>query len=253
MDLALAGYLDALKERGVTGYCRMNLKSHTVCEVDDAGGNCGGKWRIGECVGFEVELNGSTYLVSGGKWYEVDNDVASQARRTFENLERVEMPPAMVGESEPEYNDRIGQLGTGFLCLDRKLILPPNATTRIEVCDLLDRNLRLIHVKNKSASSRLSHLFEQGTVSGRVLKIDDESRDMVRNRVVAVEQLVGKSGYEDVMPSSKESFRPERFKVVYAVIAGEHEMRLPFFGLVALRRAARELRGPRVSVCVCVD
>ena len=242
-DLDLAGYLDALKKRGVTGYRLMNLKTHTVCEVDDHGSNWGGKWRIGECVGFEVEMDGSTHVVSGGKWYQVDNDVASQARRAFEKLGRVEMPPAMVGESEPEYNDRIGRPGTGFLCLDRKLIKPPNATTRIEVCDLVDRNGRLVHVKNKSASSRLSHLFEQGTVSGRVLKIDDESRDMVRNRITEVEQLVGKRGYEDVLPSSKESFRPEEFKVVYAVIAGEHERRLPFFSLVALRRATRELRG----------
>lgn len=240
-DLDLAGYLDALKEREKSDYSKEELDTHTVHEVDDDGRDCGGKWKIRECLVFETELDGATYVLSGGRWYQIDQDLAKDVQKFFDDASRVELPNAEADETEETYNKRVAQLDADMICLDRKLIKPTGATTRIEACDFLGRERHLIHVKDKTSSSRLSHLFNQGTVSARVLAIDPPSRDSVRVEVEAVQAKTGQAGYETILPKSEEDFPRAEFTVVYAVIASGDEPRLPFFSLVSFRQAAKEL------------
>ena len=240
-DLDISGYLDALEECGKTAYGKDDLDSHTVHEVDDQGRDCGGKWKIRECVVFETELEGATHVLSGGRWYKIDRDLAKDVRRFFENAPRTELPDAEAHETEETYNKRVAELDADMICLDRKLIKPTGATTKIEACDFLGRERHLIHVKDKTSSSRLSHLFSQGTVSARVLAMDPPSRDSVCMEVEKVQAETGQMGYETILPKSNENFQRTDFTVVYAVIARKDEPQLPFFSLVSFRQAAREL------------
>jgi uncharacterized protein DUF6119 len=89
-----------------------------------------------------------------------------------------------------------------MICLDRRLIKPTGAATAIEA----GRGCYLIHIKDKTSSSRLSHLFSQGTVSARVLAIDPPSRNSVRAEVIAVQTETGQKGYEDIIPKADEGF-----------------------------------------------
>jgi uncharacterized protein (TIGR04141 family) len=106
---------------------------------------------------------------------------------------------------------------------------------------------RIIHVKRKSASSTLSHLFMQGLVSGELLQTDAEFRrtvsEEIRNRSQRLATAVPATG----------PFDPSDYEIVFAVIAknprGKRHF-LPFFSQVSFTRAARLLtqRGYRVSL-----
>ena len=240
-DLDLPGYLDALKEREKTGYTDEDLRNHTVHEVDDDGRDCGGKWKLRDCVIFETDLDGSTYVLSGGRWYQIDQDLAKEVQEFFDKTPRIDLPEAEADETEETYNKRVAGLDADMICLDRRLIKPTGWSTTMEACDFLGRDRQLIHIKDKTSSSRLSHLFSQGTVSARVLAIDPPSRDSVRAKVVTVQGETGQAGYEDILPKSDEDFTRSDFTVVYGVIVASEQPKLPFFSLVSFRQAAREL------------
>ena len=240
-DLDLPGYLNALEEREKAGYTNDDLRSHTVHEVDDEGRDCGGKWKLRDCIVFETDLDGSTYVFSGGRWYLIDQNLAKEVQEFFDKIPRIELPKAEAAETEEKYNKRVAGLDADMICLDRRLIKPTGSSTRIEACDFLGRGRHLIHIKDKTSSSRLSHLFSQGTVSARVLAIDPPSRDSVRAKVVAVQEETGQTGYEDIVPKSDEDFTRSDFTVVYGVIVASAQPKLPFFSLVSFRQAAREL------------
>jgi uncharacterized protein (TIGR04141 family) len=240
-DLEIAGYLDALHERGKDSYTFDDLHSHTVHEVDDDGKDCGGKWQIYECLGFETDFEGHRYVLSGGRWYQIDPDLARDVQEFFDRAPRVNLPPAVTDENEERYNARVAGLGIDLLCLDRRLIKPTGAMTAIEICDFIHREKHLVHVKDKTSSSRLSHLFSQGTVSARVLIVDGPSRDKTLAQIAAMEKSTRQTGFCALIPRSTEEFRPGEFTVVYAVLATGSIERLPFFSLVSFRQAAREL------------
>lgn len=239
-DLDISGYLDALQKREINEYLLGDLSSHTVHEVDDAGRDCGNTWKISECLGFEIAIDGHRYVLSGGLWYEIDIGLVNEVQNFFNRVSHIDLPPAKVGENEETYNQRLATHNEDILCLDRKLIKPTGATSMIEVCDFIDRNKHLIHVKDKTSSSRLSHLFNQGTVSARILKVDGLSRDMAREKIKEVETERGLDGYSSILPSSNETFHSDEFTVVYAVLTSGKK-KLPFFSLVTFRRAARDL------------
>ena len=241
VDLDLPGYLDALKERGRTDYTDEDLRSHTVHEVEDDGRDCGGKWKLRDCIVFETELDGSTYVLSGGRWYRIDKDLAKEVQEFFDKTTKVDLPKAEVYENEEKYNKRVAALDADMICLDRRLIKPTGSATKIEACDFLGRDRHFIHVKAKTSSSRLSHLFSQGTGSARVLATDTPSRDSVRGEVVAVQAATGQTGYENIIPKAEDDFVRSEFTVVYGVIVASDKPRLPFFSLVSFRQAAREL------------
>lgn len=240
-DLDLPGYLDALKEREKSDYNNEDLLNHSVHEVDDDGRDCGGKWKIRECIVFETELHDSNYVLSGGRWYQIDQNLAKEVREFFDGTTKFKLPNAEADENEETYNKRVAALDADMICLDRRLIKPTGATSRIEACDFLGRERQLIHIKDKTSSSRLSHLFSQGTVSARVLATDPPSRSSVREEVIAVQAETGQTGYEHVIPEAGGDFTRGEFTVVYGVIATSEEPKLPFFSLVSFRQAAREL------------
>lgn len=241
-DLDLAGYIDALKERGKNNYSLHDLKSHSVHEVDDHGRDCGRSWRIRECLSYDTSLDGRAYVLSGDRWYQIDIELAREVQGFFDRIAQVNLPTAEADENEEDYNSRVAKLGAGLLCLDRKLIKPTGATSEIEICDFLSVNRQFIHVKDKTSSSRLSHLFNQGTVAARVLIVDAAARDRVREKIREREAESGESDYLALLPSSTEDFRAADFTVVYGVLAAGADPKLPFFSLVSFRQAARELQ-----------
>lgn len=240
-ELDLTGYIDALSERGKVGFTLEDFEGHTVHEVDDEGRDVGAKWKVSECLVCEVEVDECTYVLSGGRWFAVDKDLAKEVQSFFDSMLRVKLPDAKSDENEEKYNERLKAEHKEFLCLDRKLITPTGATSAIEVCDFLGPQPYLIHVKDKTSSSRLSHLFNQGTVSGRVLILDAQAREKVRERIASVQREAGQSGFDEIICGASADFKPSDFTVVYAVIGTGVESKLPFFSLVTLRQAAREL------------
>lgn len=240
-DLDINGYFEALTERGIKEFQDANLDAHTINEVDEHGKDCGGRWLLVECLSTELDYDGHKYVLSGGRWYQLDKDLAREVLEFFQKAPRVTLPVAEAGDNEETYNERQKASNKDLLCLDRKLITPSGWSTPMEVCDFLTKDGYFIHVKDKTSSSRLSHLFNQGTVSGRTLILDAKARDKARERVSEVQKETKQSGFLDVIPASHKNFRQSDFTVVYAVISAGSDPKLPFFSLLTFRQAAREL------------
>lgn len=250
-DLDITGYLDALKESELTRYAPEFLTSHTVHEVDDDGYDCGNRWRIHECLAYETVCDGQAYVLSGDRWYQIDCNLFTEVSTFYKNLLRYQLPEAKDDDNEEKYNERLSSSAKDLLCLDKKMVRPTGASSDIEVCDFISSQKHFIHIKDKTSSSRLSHLFYQGTVAARTMIVDTPTRNLIRNKIQACETETGKTGYLELIPPSDVDFETSKYTIVYAVIGAGKERLLPFFSLVSLRQAIRELHALGYHYAFC--
>lgn len=240
-DLEIAHYLTGLTGKGKAAFESDWLTRHSVQECDETGKTPGQSWAIKDCLVFETDLDGERFTLSGGRWYRVDPDLAKEVLDYFANVEKVDLPPAEAGDNEKRYNARLATADNDLLSLDVKLVKPSDASSPIEVCDFLGKDGRLIHIKDKTDSSRLSHLFNQGLVSAVTLKRDAPFRDRVREQIG---NQPGGNDYGDVIAASTETMTAGDHKVVLGVLvnaSGATEPALPFFSLISFRHAARRI------------
>ena len=252
-DLDFDGYLEALRDHDVKSYTVDDLQNHGVHEVDDSGKDCGGKWSVSDCLVFETKLDDNTYILSIGRWYQVDGILAKEVEDFFQTIPLISLPKARENENEVKYNQRLANLRMDdLLCLDRKLITSTDARSPIEICDFLGKGERqLIHVKNGRSSASLSHLFNQGMVSARVLNLDGLARDAIRKKIMAAQTDTGQRDFEKLIQPSKAFHDSSEFTVVFAVITSGDRPTLPFFSLVSFRQTARVIMSMRYKIAFC--
>ena len=240
-DLEIVHYLADLKDKGLSIYEKDFLTRHSVQECDEKGQVNGQAWPVKDCLVFEATLDEEAYTLSGGRWYRIDANLAKEVTSFFAKIEKVQLPDAKAGDNEKRYNARVAVAGDDLLCMDAKLVKPSDSSSSIEVCDFLSKDRRLIHIKDKSESSRLSHLFNQGLVSAVTMKRDGPFRDRLRTRIA---EQPGGSDYVDLVPEASTELRPSDYTVIFGVLVNgspKKEPSLPFFSLISLRHAARRI------------
>lgn len=197
------------------------------------------KWRIYDCIVFETEDDeGNIFMLASGDWHKASPDFIAEINAQLATLEisSLDLPPASPGETEPAYNPRAAA-HLGCICTDAKPITLQGMTP-IELCDLLTEDGHLIHVKRKTQSASLSHLFNQGLVSSDLLvqhrPFRKGSRDVIKKLV---------PGKEEIIPLN--AFDPSGFEVVYAVIAKDGTVLpddLPLFSKVTLAGVSKHIQ-----------
>jgi uncharacterized protein (TIGR04141 family) len=121
----------------------------------------------------------------------------------------------------------------------------------MELCDvfILDQatsNWTFVHVKKRTSSADLSHLFSQGAVAGELLVDNADFSDKVRTLLTAQDQAQGKQGtFAAVFPAGA-VFDARNARVVFAIVADWNRFQspvkgLPFFSRVNLRQRIRDL------------
>ncbi len=206
------------------------------------------RWKLYDCIVTEVPSESRLFVLSGGTWYEVDATFAGQVTHDTElrlgdsNL----LPAAQGNENERQYNDRVSR-ERGYHLLDRKLVTPTGGRSPIEFCDLMTENRQLVHVKRRSRSSTLSHLFSQGVVSAEVFLRDSGFRQALASNL----SNAGLNAAARNIPMGRPS--PPEWEVVFGIIGGESEGwpgSLPFFSQLNFKNNAEHLEnvGYRVSL-----
>jgi len=194
-------------------------------------------WSIYRCIVYETSIGGRSFLLAEGEWFEVDPSFVQQIDREIALIKppTIALPPARWGEDEPTYNARAAR-EAGLALLDNKPISIGDSD--VEIADLLSGNGEFIHVKRKTASRPLSHLFAQGRISAAVLKADPVARAATMAILAS-----------DARPEAKVLQDPYDMRsktVVYAVIAdnaADLPAKLPFFSRLNLWQARRFLAG----------
>lgn len=212
------------------------LKKNNVVSID-TNGQTKDVWSVYQCLYSEIEdaSTKNTFLLSNSKWYQVEKDFCKLVTDNYSDS--ISQPsfnlPDYNHENEGNYNDDIPNMDSDFLSLDRVIINHGGKYGKIEFCDLLNKNKKIIHVKHYGQSSVLSHLFFQGLISGELMLSDSVFRQKVLAKITDNDfKLFGASN----KPKAKE------FEVVYAIISSSSKpLDIPFFSKVSFKNAKTRL------------
>lgn len=234
-DISFQGFKQSLKGKPPT--LRL-MKDRSAFAVDDEGEVIGHPWKVYKCLYAEIDHAGAKHILNDGKWYLVAEGFAQKTQSDYSHipLSSLVLPP-YKGGGEGVYNVQARDSAPArFFLFDADPIMHGGGQGKVEVCDLLSVDGELIHIKQYSKSSVLSHLFAQGFVSAQLIHTDDEFRAKVISKVAAPFA----SKFDPHTPPSHGTF-----KVVYGIIsdAPGPDLRLPFFSQVNLNNTVRVLRG----------
>lgn len=203
------------------------------------------RWSVYQSLVSEQRLNGLLYVLIEGRGFAVADSLVNQVDTAIAAipLASVTLPDGLPGEPEGDYNARAAAASADLTLLDKKLVAPNGATTLIEFCDLLSSDGSLVHVKRKTRSSTLSHLFAQGHVSAEAL-VDGSLRDQVRSAIQSAAGSTDATSWLDVVPPSTAGVDRDKVTITYAVIANSKAIGvewLPFFSRLTLMQTVRDL------------
>lgn len=211
------------------------------------------RWTLYQCLVSEQRADDRLYVLIEGRWFEVSPTLAERVDNFTSRLGHapLALPSSTRGEAEADYNRRLALAAGGDrLCLDGEILRPEGATSGLEFCDVLTSDGTLLHVKRKSRSSTLSHLFAQGVVSATTLLGDAEFRVRLREVIAA---MTGGAAHRwsDLIPGADQQPARDNFRVSYVVIANSRKPGndwLPFFSKLNLMQSARALQNLGIDV-----
>jgi uncharacterized protein (TIGR04141 family) len=196
-------------------------------------------WSAFDCLVAEIPDENELFVLSGGTWYQIEHDFVRQVAEAVGGRSRQPefLPLRRSAETEPAYTQRAAS-SNRLHRLDGCLATPAGARTPMEFCDLLCPDRRLVHVKRRSRSSTLSHLFAQGLLSAEVFIRDATFRAEI------VEKLTerGQRDAAALVPAARP--RADEWEIVYAVLgerAPGQADDLPFFSQLNFKLTAERL------------
>jgi uncharacterized protein (TIGR04141 family) len=192
-------------------------------------------WPVYHCLNAEIDLDGQKYILNDGSWYSLNRDFVSEVNDYFDTIDEssVELPPYGT-RKEPEYNAYVANTyPNDFDLMDKKIIAIGGGRSSVEFCDLFTKDKKLIHVKKYGASSVLSHLFQQGVVSGELFISNNSFRSEVNSRLGDDYKLADVEGRPN----------PIEYEICYAVMSDvPGDLHIPFFSKVVMKNAVKRLQ-----------
>jgi uncharacterized protein (TIGR04141 family) len=195
---------------------------------------------------FQTDLDEDTYIFSLNNWYKIDNNYFAKIQNEIMEIPILQnenfLSGIKIGESEGDYNTR--QNSEYFLCLDKHNFQIQNSHSKIEVCDLLSKEMHFVCVKKGTRSATLSHLFAQGSISMQLLRELSPYREFVVRKV------------NEEFPDfglSIENFPYDESTLVYAISTDKSDdIRnvLPFFSKVNLLHHINLIRRLGIKVAL---
>ncbi|MDO4210735.1 MAG: TIGR04141 family sporadically distributed protein [Bacteroidales bacterium] len=156
------------------------LKRREIRVISSDGNTVVRSWPSSSCLFGEMNYNGSHYCLNSGKWYRIDNDYAAGINAAYDRvpISVIDFPEWDAEMKESDYNKLLAkQDGDGKksrALMDANNIPYGGGASKIELCDVLFEDGTFVHVKKYSGSAVLSHLFNQGLVSARLVKSDEQ-------------------------------------------------------------------------------
>jgi uncharacterized protein (TIGR04141 family) len=188
-----------------------------------------------ETLVFEARLDDddAVYVLSAGDWHRVSDELVTAVDNRLAALTRsdIALPACDRGWTEGLYNTK-ASADLGYACMDSKNILL-GGRDKVELCDLLGGDRRFVHVKKRSRSSTLSHLFFQGVNSARLFLESPEFRSVARTTIAEVSPA-----HVGVIPEASPDTR--QYEVVFAIIGNhgtQNPAALPFFSRLSFAEA----------------
>jgi uncharacterized protein (TIGR04141 family) len=235
-DVYIGAYRAYLVERNITEVTDISIFNHHHMSIVDENGIQIKQYTIYKCFLYDCEINGLTYHLTEGEWYQIDTDYINKLENALNPyfLDTHSFLHQCDSKREDDYNISVKNTNANVICLDKKNI-SINGQTQIEPCDLitlLDGKVNLIHIKISTRSSNLSHLFNQGVNSIELLRMEEESREKLKT-------LVNNNNFDSLIDTGD-------FSVTYGIITKKDAIgksrKLPIFSRISLLRSVNTLK-----------
>lgn len=242
-DLDIEEYADALGPE-LANVSLDKLKSYKIQAQFTADGPFLLQGSVYSSLVWETNYKNRFYAFVDGHWYEINNRFANTVTEFVKKIPAPSVNHLLksnAGEKEGDYNSRVAIANPNLFVFDTQLVKPDGAATEIEFCDLFSKNKQLIHVKRKTRSATLSHLFAQGMVSAQLFLQDSEVRKQAR-KIIRDQSPHG--GFLQYLPEARPI--PGEYEVVYAIVAKPNPdwpTSLPFFSQINLMHSCKRLEG----------
>ena len=175
----------------------------------------------------EVELSGRFYILSHGQWYALDKTHYEKVSKFFSKFitsKEYFKTGTTLESSEKGYLTTIPS--PDLEVLDTKLFYATDgAINSIEYCDIVTDKAEIIHVKDGGSSSKLSHMFNQGLVSTRLLTIDKIYRTSFSS-LIKNKKVKASLGFPKLDPAE--------ITIVFRILRKGPNFSLPFFSKLIL-------------------
>lgn len=250
-ELRLDHFVAALQNRGdLDSVDPQRLRSWTLDVVTDDL-DLVHRWPVWQCLTGPILLEGKTYVLDSGEFFEVAAGFLDELNSTINTLPaaEIDLPTCHRDNTEKEYNESAAA-PSGRLLMDSQLVRASRLTSTVELCDVLTDSGLLVHVKKTDDGSRgLSHLFSQGYVSAELLVLDSSFREAALKRIKKVHSELPPEEKGDVTGFTRfstDQFPVEKHEVVFALIGRWSSSDsladgLSFFSKVNLRRNVEDL------------
>jgi uncharacterized protein (TIGR04141 family) len=232
-DLRISDLLERVDSAAITLEDLNQWKVRQYTTDDDTPSR---SFRVYDAIVYEIARGDKLYVLSLGEWFEIAQDHVAAVNAELARIsddETLVLDDARPGETEGEYNSRAASNSGGQLALlDTKIVRYGGGRSAIEICDLLAADRNFIHVKAKTKSSTLSHLFAQGLNSAQCFR-DARFRQLALAECPETHKFIfeGEPRIRD-------------HTVTFAIITqapGDLRDALPFFSKQSMANAAREL------------
>ncbi|SHR12353.1 sporadically distributed protein [Mycobacteroides abscessus subsp. abscessus] len=252
-DLDLDDYLDHLGSKRSELTIDL-VRQRRVSVRYSRSGEAESRWSLYQCLVSEQRFKTRLFVLIEGRWFSVSDSLAGEVDAYTNSLPGANtvLIPYVQGEIERSYNERlVASDEDRLLLLDAKIKRPGGASSGIELCDILTAEGEFIHVKRKSRSATLSHLFAQGVVGTTTFLGDGSFRDKIRQCIEEDVAEPARQKWLDLVPSSVDSPKRANYTVSYVVIANSRQNGndwLPFFSKLNLMQQGKQLQNLGLSV-----
>lgn len=266
-DLDISVIKDVLVQNQVDKDDIIDFLDKITVRAVDGNGVSFDEWKCYKCFYTEVKDNTAVCFLHAGEWYKIDKGLYNDVDVYFQNnlgaSSKLQIPLANAykiknkeGEytlDEGYYNSTMGK-HKDFLKMDRQNV-NLKKSDKFEFCDLIycpepvPDILDLIHVKVSTHSSMLSHLFNQGEVAGNCM-LDKEIMDKIDEKF---QKTINKTKpeWENRNLSISQGFKPQKYRIVYAIIdSKDRVLDIPFFSKLVFRSRATTLKKEGYDVAI---
>jgi uncharacterized protein (TIGR04141 family) len=244
-DIFIARYYEYLAEAPVEldAVGLPELKRHNLVLTDEDGSSARDRFTIFKCLIFDTTIDDGkrTFHLCEGNWYLIDTDYVTKLTTYLDPLCKDTTLPNFAHANEGDYNEKASEASETRVCLD-KTSVAPQGQKQVEPCDiyeLADGKAVLHHIKISTLSGQLSHLFNQGTNSVKLLRADDEAMGKLEALVSA---KVGDAKADEFVAPLK----TDQIKVAFGIITHKDKtgisLNLPLFSRISLMRCMKELK-----------
>lgn len=233
-DIIIEKVIESLRN-GLTDIEQLKRKRIVMKDLEDKEIE---KWTAYKCIVAEVQLEEKSYCLNNGKWYCINKDFSDKIESEYEkielsNLEFLDYDLSM--EDEDDYNEKLSKSLSNAYLIHKIGEIPfgGGKGNKIELCDVMTKDNKLIHIKKNGGSAYLSHLFNQAAVSAELL-LDGAFRNRVNKKMDEYE-------FDKKFTSN---FNAGDYTIIIGIINKYHEQRpkIPFFSKVSLRYTINSIK-----------